>query len=49
MRVLEAQNAVLTNVEVYTFLTDQAKQYKDQKRRGPSNLEILRGEVREPK
>ncbi|GAW15831.1 hypothetical protein ANO14919_052530 [Xylariales sp. No.14919] len=45
MRILEAQNAVLTNVEVYTFLSDQAKQYQSQKRRGPSNLEALRGEV----
>ncbi|KAI3323925.1 HRDC-like protein [Xylariaceae sp. AK1471] len=45
MRILEAQNAVLTNAEVYTFLSDQAKQYKDQKRRGPNNLEMLRGEM----
>ncbi|KAI1369026.1 HRDC-like protein [Xylaria arbuscula] len=45
MRVLEAQNAVLTNVEVYTFLQNQAKEYQAQKRRGPSNLETLRGEV----
>ncbi|GAP88612.1 putative DNA-directed RNA polymerase III subunit rpc9 [Rosellinia necatrix] len=45
MRILEAQNAVLTNVEVYTFLSDQAKQYQEQKRRGPPNLEALRGEV----
>ncbi|KAI1826931.1 HRDC-like protein [Xylaria intraflava] len=45
MRILEAQNAVLTNAEVYTFLTDQAQQYQAQKRRGPSNLETLRGEV----
>ncbi|KAI8634446.1 HRDC-like protein [Xylariaceae sp. FL1651] len=45
MRILEAQNAVLTNVEVYTFLSDQAKQYQAQKRRGPGNLEMLRGEM----
>ncbi|KAI0441010.1 HRDC-like protein [Xylaria telfairii] len=45
MRILEAQNAVLTNVEVYAFLSDQAKQYQSQKRRGPSNLEMLRGEM----
>ncbi|KAI0545232.1 HRDC-like protein [Xylaria curta] len=45
MRILEAQNAVLTNVEVYKFLSDQAKQYQSQKRRGPGNLEMLRGEV----
>lgn len=45
MRILEAQNAVLTNVEVYKFLSDQAKEYQSQKRRGPANLEGLRGEV----
>ncbi|KAI1438954.1 HRDC-like protein [Xylaria sp. CBS 124048] len=45
MRILEAQNAVLTNAEVYTFLTEQAKQYQAQKRRGPANLETLRGEM----
>ncbi|KAI0406394.1 HRDC-like protein [Xylaria palmicola] len=45
MRILEAQNAVLTNVEVYKFLSDQAKQYQSEKRRGPSNLESLRGEI----
>ncbi|KAJ8104948.1 hypothetical protein ONZ43_g7620 [Nemania bipapillata] len=47
MRILEAQNAVLTNVEVYTFLSNQAQQYQSQKRRGPSNLETLRGEMLE--
>lgn len=46
MRILEAQNAVLTNVEVYTFLSNQAKEYQSQKRRGPNSLEALRGEVR---
>ncbi|KAI0202655.1 HRDC-like protein [Astrocystis sublimbata] len=45
MRILEAQNAQLTNVEVYTFLNDQAKQYQEQKRRGPNNLESLRGDM----
>ncbi|KAI1305481.1 HRDC-like protein [Xylaria venustula] len=45
MRILEAQNAVLTNVEVYKFLTEQAKQYQSEKRRGPSNLESLRKEM----
>ncbi|KAI3332756.1 HRDC-like protein [Ustulina deusta] len=45
MRILEAQNAVLTNIEVYTFLSEQANQYQSQKRRGPSNLEALRGEM----
>ncbi|KAI0393534.1 RNA polymerase Rpb4-domain-containing protein [Xylariaceae sp. FL0594] len=45
MRILEAQNAVLTNVEVNTFLTEQAKQYQAEKRRGPANLERIRGET----
>lgn len=45
MRILEAQNATLTNVEVYHFLQKQAKEYQDQKRRGPGNLETLRREV----
>ncbi|KAI0432654.1 HRDC-like protein [Xylaria sp. FL1042] len=45
MRILEAQNAVLTNVEVHKFLTEQAKQYQSEKRRGPSNLETLRKEM----
>lgn len=48
MRILEAQNAVLTNVEVYTFLSGQAQEYQSQKRRGPPNLEALRGEVGKP-
>ncbi|KAI1376025.1 HRDC-like protein [Hypoxylon crocopeplum] len=45
MKILEAQSAVLTNVEVYTFLNNQAQQYQDQKRKGPANLETLRKEV----
>ncbi|KAI1164752.1 HRDC-like protein [Nemania serpens] len=45
MRILEAQNAVLTNVEVHTFLSNQAKEYQSQKRRGPNSLETLRGEM----
>ncbi|KAI1322714.1 HRDC-like protein [Xylariaceae sp. FL0255] len=45
MRILEAQNSVLTNVEVYTFLSEQAKTYHAEKRRGPGNLEMLRGEM----
>lgn len=46
MKILEAQSAVLSNVEVYTFLSNQAKQYHDQKRKGPVNLETLRKEVK---
>ncbi|KAI1411164.1 RNA polymerase Rpb4-domain-containing protein [Hypoxylon sp. FL1857] len=45
MKILDAQDAVLTNVEVYTFLSNQAKQYQDQKRKGPANLETVRKEV----
>ncbi|KAI1813356.1 HRDC-like protein [Poronia punctata] len=45
MRILEAQNAVLTNVEVYSFLTEQARQYQTEKRRGPANLETVRKEM----
>lgn len=45
MKILEAQSAVLTNVEVYTFLNDQEKQYQKQDRKGPANLETLRKEV----
>ncbi|KAI0385646.1 RNA polymerase Rpb4-domain-containing protein [Hypomontagnella monticulosa] len=45
MKILEAQSATLSNVEVYTFLSNQAKQYHDQKRKGPANLETLRKEV----
>ncbi|KAI1083709.1 HRDC-like protein [Whalleya microplaca] len=45
MKILEAQNAALTNVEVYEFLSNQAKEYHSQKRRGPGNLEALRKEV----
>ena len=47
MKIIESQNAVLTNVEVYQFLTAQAKEYQEQKRRGPGNLETLRREVSE--
>lgn len=45
MKILEAQSAVLTNLEVYEFLSAQAKEYQEQKRRGPNNLETLRKEV----
>lgn len=48
MKVLEAQSAVLTNVEVYQFLKKQAEEYQEQKRRGPGNLETLRREVSQP-
>ncbi|KAK7751942.1 hypothetical protein SLS62_006085 [Diatrype stigma] len=45
MKILDAQSAVLTNLEVYEFLSAQAKEYQEQKRRGPHSLETLRKEV----
>ncbi|KAK7949116.1 uncharacterized protein PG986_010002 [Apiospora aurea] len=45
MKVLESQAALLTNHEVYTFLQNQAREYQEQKRRGPGNLETLRREL----
>ncbi|RYP26216.1 hypothetical protein DL768_011781 [Monosporascus sp. mg162] len=45
MKILESQNAVLTNLEVYEFLSAQAKEYQEQKRRGPGNQETLRKEL----
>ncbi|KAK8039926.1 hypothetical protein PG993_008337 [Apiospora rasikravindrae] len=45
MKVLESQSALLTNHEVYTFLQNQAREYQEQKRRGPGNLETLRREL----
>lgn len=45
MKILESQNAVLSNVEVYDFLNKQAQEYSAQRRKGPGNLETLRREV----
>ncbi|KAI0181537.1 RNA polymerase II [Hypoxylon sp. FL1284] len=45
MKILEAQSAVLTNVEVYTFLSEQEKRYQKDDRKGPANLGTLRKEV----
>ncbi|KAH8677296.1 RNA polymerase Rpb4-domain-containing protein [Xylariales sp. PMI_506] len=45
MKILEAQSAILSNLEVYQFLNKQAKEYQEQKRRGPGNLETLRREL----
>ncbi|KFA67108.1 hypothetical protein S40285_02969 [Stachybotrys chlorohalonatus IBT 40285] len=44
MKILESQNAVLTNYEVYQHLTDQQNrgpENKKQRHRGPSNLETV--------
>lgn len=45
MRILEAQSAVLSNYEVFQHLIDQRSRYKQQKRRGPPNLETVVTEV----
>ncbi|KAK2598119.1 hypothetical protein QQS21_005751 [Conoideocrella luteorostrata] len=39
MKIVEAQSAVLSNYEVYQYLSDQRSRYKQTKRRGPPNLE----------
>lgn len=51
MKVLEAQNALLSNFEVFEFLTERQEQLGKQKqkqsrRRGPGTLETLIQEVR---
>lgn len=48
MKILEAQNATLSNFEVYSHLKAMRKDYQSQKprRRGPGNLETLVKEVR---
>ncbi|KEZ43837.1 hypothetical protein SAPIO_CDS3999 [Scedosporium apiospermum] len=45
MKILEAQNAVLTNYEVYRHLTEQRERYAQEKRRGPPNLETVVREI----
>ncbi|CAI4212540.1 unnamed protein product [Parascedosporium putredinis] len=45
MKILEAQNAVLTNYEVYKHLTEQRERYAQDKRRGPPNLETVVREI----
>ncbi len=48
MKILEAQNALLTNYEVYQFLAERQARLAAQKhnrRRGPGNLETLIREV----
>ncbi|KAK1247058.1 hypothetical protein MKX08_000860 [Trichoderma sp. CBMAI-0020] len=41
MKVIEAQNAVLSNYEVLQHLSQQKNLYKLRKRRGPPNLETV--------
>lgn len=48
MKILEAQNALLSNFEVYQFLAERQERLGKQKqnrRRGPGNLETLIHEV----
>lgn len=46
MKILEAQNAILTNYEVYSHLADQRERYVQSKRKGPPNYETVVREVR---
>lgn len=49
MKILESQNAILTNFEVYQHLVDQDKRYKQSgdsvRRRMPANMKTLVKEV----
>lgn len=46
MKILETQNALLTNYEVYQHILDTQRRAKNQKRRLPGNLATLLTEVR---
>jgi hypothetical protein len=48
MKILESQNAVLTNYEVYQHLMDRERMLKEKRRRGPGNLATLVKEVCPP-
>lgn len=45
MKILESQNAVLSNYEVYQHLVDHKKTLKQKQRKGPGNLNTLIKEV----
>jgi hypothetical protein len=45
MKILEAQNALLSNYEVYQHIVDTQKADKAKKRRIPGNLAMLVTEV----
>ena len=45
MKILEAQNAILTNYEVYSHLNEQRERYAQPKRKGPPNYETVVREV----
>lgn len=46
MKILETQNALLTNYEVYQHILETQRRAKNQKRRLPGNLATLLTEVR---
>jgi hypothetical protein len=46
MKIVEAQNALLSNYEVYQHIIDQRKQNKKQNRRVPANAHHVMNEVR---
>jgi hypothetical protein len=45
MKILESQNAVLSNYEVYQHLVDYQNTLKQNNRKGPGNLATLIREV----
>ncbi|AEO71440.1 1ae53528-d61c-4174-8042-02ce116dccbb [Thermothielavioides terrestris] len=45
MKILEAQNALLSNYEVYQHIVDQRKRNKEQNRRVPGNAHHIMTEV----
>lgn len=45
MKILESQSAIMTNVEVYQFLSKQQKEYQKKNRKGPETFEVLRKDV----
>lgn len=45
MKILESQNALLSNYEVYQHIADQRKRNKAQNRRVPGNVHHVMTEV----
>jgi hypothetical protein len=45
MKILESQNALLSNYEVYQHIVDQRKRNKTQNRRLPGNVHHVMTEV----
>jgi hypothetical protein len=48
MKILEAQNAVLSNFEVHKHVAEQSARYKQKKRRPPPNSATIMREVSPP-